>query len=93
MLKGALTKDNQDVNFTFLGECNICLEGDGTVEIQRDIGNGYSTLTDGQGRKMVFVSDGGVLFNSALTYNKKYNYKLVGTTETEISYTISPEDR
>lgn len=88
-----LTKDDSIREFKVHGECYICIEGSGTAQIQRDIGNGYRALTDSNGKKLNYPANGTVMFNGTLTSNKKLPYRVVVETESEVAVTIANEDK
>lgn len=97
MISGTLTKEDKiSPEFSFLGECHMCLQGYGIVEVQRKLGGAFNSMTREDGEKMVFIADpemNNIAFNNAIKSNKRFVYRLVYLGDTKMNYIISPEDR
>lgn len=93
METGKLTKDSPiSPNFTFLGDCHICLKGSGAVTIERELGGNFVPITTELGQTLTFIGDG-VLFNSKISGSLRHRVKhrLVSETSSQIEYIIFAE--
>lgn len=90
MSDGILTKDNNTVEFKFMGSCYICLTGSGSVSIQRKMGGDFVNLTTERGEELIFVGEG-VLFNNKIEDSKRQEHRIVADTTKIIEYSIVPE--
>ena len=91
MITGQLSNDKDlSPEFLFSGECYVCVKGEGTLTVERNVGTGFEVMTMDDGVPMIFVGDG-IVFNGTLRANKKMAYRLRfnGTAK----YTISAEER
>lgn len=96
-MRGKLTKDSKiSPEFAFLGECHMCIYGDGIVELQRKLGDEFKAMTRPDGEPLVFVADpdmNNIAFNNCISSNKRFTYRLVYLSSGEMNYIVSPEDR
>jgi hypothetical protein len=66
--------DEHSPEFDFMGDCYICIEGDGVATIERKLG-GWHALTLNDGTLMEFSGDG-VLFNGTLSCKKSLKHRV-----------------
>jgi hypothetical protein len=86
-----LNKERQySEEFEFFGQCHIFAKGEGSVTIERKLGDTFEAMTDESGNELTFVGNG-VLFNSHITSTKRLKHRLSADTPSEIAYEIVRE--
>lgn len=77
--------DEYSDTFDFVGDCYICIAGEGEVTIERRVGDDFQPVTYENGLPRTYAGDG-VLFNDKITTRKyiKHRFKVSTTKGVQI---------
>lgn len=77
--------DDYSETFDFVGDCYICIVGEGEVTIERKVGEEFHAVTYENGQHRTYTGEG-VLFNDKLTSRKaiKHRFKVSTTSGVQI---------
>ena len=67
--------------FTFKGDCCICAEGSGSIQVLREMENKFVPVTDQKGVPLSYAASNGVAFNGHISCNVRGKYKIRATGE------------
>ena len=83
-------EDEYSPGFDFMGDCYICIEGDGEATIERRVGDSFAPVTLQDGTPMTFAG-GGTLFNGTLTCKRAIKHRVKVATTSGITISIVKE--
>lgn len=75
-----LSKEKSETSeFTFKGDCCICAEGNGSIQILREMNNKFKPITNANGIPIEYASTGGLAFNGHISCGVRAKYKIKST--------------